>query len=249
MSRRGWLAAALLFIVTVLVRLPASWALHLLPADLSCEQPAGTLWHGSCARVQAAGVAAGPIHWNLRALPLLIARLDAEVQSEDARLPLRAQLQLRPGGRVEAHAVHGQFELSPELLRSFPEGWQGTVRVDLDSLVFADGGLQSLQGTVDINELRQLSPAMAVGSYRLEFSPETGAPAADARHAVVASLRDTAGPLSVAGKLRYSMAEGYEINGTVAARSDAAPELAKSVEFLPAADGQGRHQFSLAGTL
>lgn len=249
MSRRGWLAALLLFVATVLVRLPASWALRLLPASLGCEAPTGTLWQGGCARLQAAGVAVGPVSWNLRALPLLMLRLDADVLSADTRLPLQAHLSLRPGGHVVASAVHGQFELSPELVPSFPEGWQGEARLNLASLSVASGRLQSLQGTVNVDSLRQQSPPMAVGSYELVFAPDARAADAGATATVLGKLRDTAGPLSVEGTLRYSAANGYEINGTVAARNDASPELAKAVGYIGAPDAQGRRQFSLAGTL
>jgi hypothetical protein len=244
MNHRAWLAALLLFLITVLVRLPASWALRLAPGSVSCEQPAGTLWHGGCARLQAAGMAIGPVRWSLHALPLLIARIDAEVESDDARLPGQARLALRTGGRLDASTVRAQLTLSPELLPSFPEGWQGQVRLDLATLSIAEGRLKSLQGTVDVASLRQLNPPMALGSYELRF-----APAASAADAVAGTLRDTAGPLSVAGTLRYTASGGYEINGTVAARSDATPELTKAVEYLGEADAQGRRQFSLAGTL
>jgi hypothetical protein len=88
-----------------------------------------------------------------------------------------------------------------------------------------------------------------MGSYRLEFAPAAGAAGTGANGGVVGSLRDTAGPLSVTGTLRYTTVGGYEINGLVAARSDATPDLAKAVEYLGVADSQGRRPFSLAGTL
>ena len=244
MNRPAWLAVVVLFLVTVLVRLPASWAMRLLAGNVGCEQPSGSLWHGSCARVPAGGVTIGPVSWRLHVLPLLIARVDAEVQSDDARLPGQAHVSLRSGGRVDLSALDAQFALSPDLLPSFPEGWQGQVQLQLAAVSFAAGRLISLQGTVDIASLRQLSPAMTMGSFQLGFAP--GAAQTDA---VVGTLRDTAGPLSVAGSLRYTASGGYEINGTVAARSDASPDLAKAVEYLGEADAQGRRQFSLAGTL
>jgi len=96
---------------------------------------------------------------------------------------------------------------------------------------------------VNVDSLQQQSPAMAMGSYLLDFAPGAGA-----GDTVVGNLRDTAGPLSVTGTLRYSAASGYEINGTVAARNDATPDLAKAVEFLGAPDAQGLRPFSLAGS-
>ena len=243
MRRRAWLAALLLFVITVIVRLPASWALHLMPGTVSCEAAAGSVWRGGCARLLVADTSIGPLKWTLHVLPLLIGRLDAEVHSDDARLPGRARLTLRSGARVEAHALSAQLALSSNLLPGFPEGWQGRVRLNLATLGFDAGRLISLQGTVDVDSLAQLSPPMAMGSYQLRFDRT-----ADAAGAIVGTLRDSAGPLSVAGTIHYTAQGGYEISGTVMARADATPELRKAVEYLGAADPEGRRPFSLAGT-
>lgn len=243
MNRNAWLAALLLFVITVIARLPASWALRAVPGSMACEGPTGSLWHGHCAQLQIAGTPIGPIVWRLHALPLLIARLDAEVQSLDARLQGQARITLHPGGRVDARSLQAQLALSSNLLPGFPEGWQGKVHLQLAALGIEAGRLTALQGTVDIDSLAQLSPAMAMGSYQLRFD----APPKSAG-TIVGTLRDTAGPLSVAGTVQYSAQGGYEIAGTVMARNDATPELAKAVEYLGEADAQGRRPFSLAGT-
>jgi general secretion pathway protein N len=244
MNRKAWLAAALLFGLTVIVRLPARWALRLAPGSIGCEEAAGSLWHGSCARLQAAGTTIGPVSWSLHALPLLIARIDADVVSTDTRLPGVARLTLRGGGRIDARGLRAQLPLTSNLLPAFPEGWQGQLRLDLPTLSIESARLKSLQGTVDVDSLAQLSPAMAMGSYQLRFT-DSAAPT----DTIVGSLRDTAGPLSVNGTLLYRTSGEYEINGTVAARPEATPELAKAVEILGEPDAQGRRPFSLAGTL
>jgi len=243
MNRQALLAAVLLFLVTVIVRLPARWALRFAPADVVCEAPEGSVWHGACARLQAAGVSIGPVSWRLHPLPLLIARVDADVTSSDARLAGEASIALRSGGRISARALHTQMQLDSGLLAAFPQGWQGQLRLNLDSLEFQAGRLATLSGTVDVDSLAQLSPSMPLGSFELQFAPASGSPGA-----IHGTLRDTAGPLVVAGTVQYAAASGYEINGTVAARADATPELAKAVELLGEADAQGRRPFSLAGS-
>lgn len=64
MTRRLWLAGALVFALTLLLNLPATWALRLVdwPDGWQPEQVSGSLWNG---RVQRAG-ALGPLSWQLR---------------------------------------------------------------------------------------------------------------------------------------------------------------------------------------
>jgi hypothetical protein len=243
MNRKVWLAALLLFLVTVVIRLPARWALRFAPANVICKEPDGTVWNGSCAHLQATGVSIGPVSWRLHALPLLMARVDADVTSSDARLTGQARVTVRSGERISAQGLAAQLELSSSLLSAFPEGWRGLLRVDLATVEFEAGHVKALSGTVDVDSLTQLSPAMPLGSYQLRFTPAAGP-----NGAINGTLRDTAGPLIVTGTVQYAATSGYEINGTVAARADATPELARAVELLGEADAQGRRPFSGAGS-
>lgn len=243
MKYRWWLAALLLFALTVVARLPAGWAMHAAPASVSCEQPAGSVWQGQCARLQAGGLTIGPVSWRLHPLPLLLARATVDFSSHDARLPGSAQLTVHSGGRLEARALRASVPLDSGLLPLFPNGWSGQLELDLSLLRFEAGHIRALQGIVNANALKQLSPAMPFGSYQLRFATST---ATD--DLIVGELRDSGGPLAVSGTLQLHASGDYELNGTAAARSDATPELAKAVEFLGEADTQGRRPFSLTGT-
>ncbi len=243
MNYKWWLAALLLFALTVVARLPTRWALHAAPASVVCEEPAGSLWQGQCARLRAGGTTIGPVSWRLHALPLLLARVDVDLVSHDASLPGSAQLTLRSGGRLEAHALRASVPLDSGLLPLFPNGWSGQLGLDLSTLTLKAGHISALQGIVNADALKQISPAMPFGSYQLRF---TGSAARDGW--IVGELRDSGGPLAVTGTLQLRASGDYELNGTAAARSDATPELAKAVEFLGAADAQGRRPFSLTGT-
>ncbi len=243
MKYQWWLAALLLFALTVVARLPAGWAAHMAPASVHCEQPAGSVWRGQCARLQVGGLAIGPVSWRLHPLPLLLARATLDLTSHDARLPGSAQLTVRSGGRLEASALRASVPLDSGLLPLFPNGWSGQLELELSLLRFEAGHISALQGIVNANALKQLSPAMPFGSYQLRF-----AGGAATNDMMVGELRDSSGPLAVTGTLQLRASGDYELHGTAAARSDATPELAKAVEFLGEADAQGRRPFSLTGT-
>lgn len=243
MNNKWWLAALLLFALTVVARLPSRWALQAAPDGVSCEEPAGSVWRGHCTRLQVAGMAIGPVSWRLHPLPLLLARGDVDLTSHDARLPGSAQLTLRSGGRLEAHALRASMPLDSGLLPLFPNGWSGQLELDLSTLTLAAGHVKALQGVINANALKQLNPLMPFGSYQLRFAAR-----ATREDLIIGALRDSGGPLAVTGTLQLRTSGDYELNGTAAARSDATPELVRAVEFLGQADAQGRRPFSLTGT-
>jgi hypothetical protein len=245
MSGRGLLAAAvLLFALTVLARLPASWALAVAPSDLECQQPSGSLWQGACVQLRTRGIALNNVSWKLHGWSLLLGRLDVDLSSGDPRAPGRARIAIGLGGNTQVSALQATLPIDSGLLPLFPKGWSGLLQLDLDQLVLAGRHLAAVHGTVSARALEQRSPRMPFGSYELQFGEP---PRTDGQ--LEATLRDSGGPLSVSGTLRIGADGQYELNGTVATRAEATRELVQAVEFLGAADAQGRRPFSLAGTI
>jgi general secretion pathway protein N len=238
--------AAALFALTVLVRAPAAWVLAAAPAAIECRAPAGSVWHGACGQLRVPGAELDGIGWSLHFWPLLLGRLELELRSADARAPGTVRLTRAPGGRLELSDLHADLPLDAGLVPLFPAGWSGQLQLALTSIVFSDGKLALVQGTVTARSLAQRSPAMPFGSYQLDFFPVTGR--ASARAGLIsAQLHDLGGPLAVTGTLTIRGSE-YELSGLVSARAEASAELAKAVGFLGPADVQGRRTFTLGGT-
>ena len=61
-------------------------------------------------------------------------------------------------------------------------------------------------------------------------------------------VRSVGGVLDVQGTLRLTRAPGVVVEGTVAARPDAPPELVKQLAYLGSPDAQGRRPFSFENT-
>jgi len=64
----------------------------------------------------------------------------------------------------------------------------------------------------------------------------------------VGTLVDLGGPLAVQGTLRLTDQPGYVLEGQVAPRADAAPDLVSDLQFLGSPDAEGRRPFNIAGT-
>ncbi len=236
--------AASLFLLTVLIRAPAGWALQLAPAGISCSLAAGSLWRGSCARMSVAGIELLDVAWILHPWPLLRAHLDLDLSSADARAPGSVHLSMSPGGHLVLRELHAQLPVGTEFLPLFPTTWSGRLRLELTRVEFEQQRLRVLQGTATASDLAQRLPPIVYGSYELQFGA-----AAQRNDVIEGKLRDLGGPLAVTGTLLLRNGSDYELHGLVSARSGASADLVKGVEFLGPSDAQGRRPFSLAGTL
>jgi len=235
--------AASLFLLTVLIRAPAAWALKFAPPGVDCSLPSGSLWRGSCTRLRAAGVELQGVGWIAHAWPLLRGHFDVDLSSADARAPGTVRLSIGLGGHLELRDVHAQLPVGTEFLPLFPTSWRGTLRLEFKQVDFEQHRLQALIGTATALDLAQRNPPIAFGSYELRFGP-----AAKGNDAIVGNLLDVGGPLAVTGTLELRDGSDFELNGLVTPRPEASADLVKAVDFLDR-DARGRRTFSLTGTL
>ena len=240
---RALLLAGLVFLVTLLARLPASLLLPLLPTGTNCQSPTGTVWHGACGELHVPRLSIMAVSWAVHPAALLKLQLAADVASDDPRAVARAAVVLSHGGRLQLHDVNAQLPLRNGLPGIFPSGLSGQLQVAIDSAKLERGQLLSLQGSVRVLQLRSENQAADLGSFELLFPPAPqGAP-------IDGQLRDLGGPLSVSGELRLMRAGGYDLSGYVAARPQASAGVVQALQLLGPPDAQGRRMFSLAGSL
>jgi general secretion pathway protein N len=240
--RSALLLAVVVFVVTLLARLPAAALVPLLPAGVSCQMPGGTVWHGSCAQLRDGSFDLSGFSWRLHPGPLLQLRLSAELTSDDPRVAGHTQVEITRDGQIRLQGLSAQLPLQGGLAL-FPRGLAGTVQIAVDAAQLQHEQLLALQGSIRVLQLRSESQSADLGSFELVFPPAPpGSP-------IEGQLRDLGGPLSVSGQLRLMRAGGYDLSGSVAAREQASPELLQALELLGPADPQGRRPFSLAGSL
>jgi general secretion pathway protein N len=230
------------FVITLLVRLPARVLVSLLPPDVACAAPSGTIWSGSCGQLRAGVVTVSGLSWQLHPAALLHGRIGADVASQDPAANGHAQLELKTNGDVAVAALSANLAL-PRDSGLVPAGSSGTLQLAIDSARIEGGHLVAVQGTIDLQQLHIENPAADLGSFELRFPP----PQQDA--AIVGMLHDRSGPLSVIGVLRLSRSGSYELQGNVAARAGASADLTQLLQMLGPPDAQDRRGFSIAGTL
>lgn len=247
LARRLTGLALLAFVLVFVARLPARWLPKLLPQGVVCIEPAGTVWNGACANFEAAGFRAGALAWSLRPARLLTGRVAAQLRISQPLAHLEGEFAWSPfGGALEARDLRGELTLAPGgLLPGIPPDLGGRVTLALQELALRERAVRALRGTLDVHDLQQRTGEgpMALGSYQLGFDGETAADGV-----VTGRLRDTGGPLDVAGTLSLTPAPGYLLQGTVATRPSASPLLQRQIAFLGSPDAAGRRSFAQEAT-
>jgi general secretion pathway protein N len=234
------LVAAAAFAIGMILRFPAAW---ILPEQTqkACASLDGSLWSGTCAGLTLSGTQVGDLSWKLRPLRLLAGALAARVSVAHGAAQGAADVELGFGGQLTARNLIADLPLDARLIPGVPPSLHGRAHLDLALVQLSHGIIRQLQGRIEARDLVDRSGAdTPLGSYQVTFAGSSGDP--------VGELRDTSGPLALEGTLRLTPQPGFELNGLIAPRRDAPPELVNNIRFLGSPDASGRRSFSLAGT-
>jgi general secretion pathway protein N len=242
-KRSLWLLLAALcaFAVILVARLPAAWVVPAPgKAAAGCIATEGTLWRGSCSGLVVNGTPAGDLTWELHPLRLFAGRLAAHVSLAGPALQGSAEAEAGLRGLLLARAVQASLPLDPRILPGLPAGLRGQAQLALARVQLEHGIVTALQGRIEVHDLESRDGPAHLGSYALDFPASTGEP--------TGKLRDLDGPLSVDGELKLTRQGGFEIQGSVAPKPGAPPELSNQLRYLGSPDASGRRAFSLSGT-
>lgn len=235
------------FLLFALITLPASLLLHFTKdSGITAAGLEGTVWKGRAQVVQVEGVNLGALEWDLHALALLAARLQADVRLARTDGFAQTQIALRSSRSVAFSDLTASLPLSA-LAGFAPSGWSGTVNLKFTHLVLVEGWPSQAEGTAEILNVSSASGRSPLsGSYKITFpAPDT----AGKQDVLVGALSDLGGPLQIAGTLELRPERGYLLQGLVAPRPDAPKDIVNQLQILGAPDAQGRRPFSVEGAM
>ncbi len=244
--RRGlaMLALALgVFLVVLVIYLPASWVTSMLPGQVQCAQPAGSLWRGRCAQLVVAGRDFGAASWRIHPATLLRLTVGADIEVRGPQGTAHGYVESGTGGSIAARDFSADMALDPAIIPGLPANWRGSLQARLAELRVASGKFTALRGTLQAHDIIATGPSPAeFGSYELAFKDP---PASDGT--LRGALRDLNGPLSVQANATINQAT-WKVDGLVAVRPGANPVLERNLQFLGTPDANGRRPFGAEGT-
>lgn len=251
-NRYAWIALGLgAYIAFALSTFPAAAAYRwFAPPELKLTGIEGTVWSGRAALASAGDLAMQDLRWRIDALPLVIGRVVGRARAALGEGFVESEVTLFPGGDIELRNVRMSTSLA-SLATAAPIGdVRGQLAVTLERVTLRDGWPVEAVGQARLAQLSAptfgpsgQSAPVPLGNYELTFVES-------ADGGIAASIRDTGGPLEVAGRLALDENRRYRLEAGVAPRADASPELVRALDFMAGEPGpDGKRPFELTGSL
>jgi hypothetical protein len=236
-------AGILVFLVILVLYLPAGWFAGVLPPQLRCNDLGGSVWQGECTGLSYQGSNLGDATWNLSLGRALSGRVAGDVAVRGNAVNLNADLDTNFGGAGELRNLKGSVVMDPALLPLLPAQQRGHLTADLGRVVVGEGGtLTSVEGSLELRDFRQLgAQPMDLGSYQVIFGPGSG-------KLVTGKVRDLGGPFIVDATLTLNPERSYLVQGYITGRTAAAERTVRELTLGAMPDTSGRSTFSFEGT-
>jgi general secretion pathway protein N len=235
------LLGVIAYVVFAIATLPAQLLISRLSPFIAAAGVHGTVWNGDAQVVQSGSTRIGSVSWKLRALPLLLGRLQGDFKVTRVDGFAQGTFKARLSGAVEFGDLTASVPLS--VFSAGPGGWVGTVNARMARLSLDAGWPVAAEGSVEVLDLTGPARQPAnLGGYKILFPPGTSGPD------LVGALSDMGGPLNLAGNLQLKPDRSYVLEGAVATRPEAPKSISDSLQYLGAPDADGRRPFSIAGT-
>jgi hypothetical protein len=239
------IAGFAVFLVILVLYLPAGWFASALPAGVRCGELGGSVWHGECLGLEFQGNKLGDATWNFAAGTALTGRLAGDLDLRGGAISARADLDTDFAGVGELRNVTARLPLDPAILAQLPPGQRGNLNVDLKRLVLGAGPAPRLaEGSIELRDLRQVGARpLELGSYQLVFDGAT-----QPGGVVLGKLRDIGGPFAVDATVTLTPPNAYLVQGFIAGRGADAERLVRDITLGAAPDASGRSPLSFEGT-
>lgn len=228
------------FAIIVIGRLPASWVVPASPSVISCATVDGSIWSGTCTGLSIQGSPIGDVVWSAHPLRLFLGKLSANVILTRPTGSARGDFDVGLDKSITARNLQADLPLDRDVMSLLPRNLRtihGNAHVDIASAHLVKNIVTQLQGRIELHDLedrdRDITP---LGSYALTFPGGSGDP--------TGQLQDLGGPLAVEGTVRLTQDKaGFDVQGFVTPRPDAAPALVNQLQYLGSPDARGRRQF------
>lgn len=221
----------------------------LAASGLQARSLEGTVWSGSALGLSAGSLRIDRLQWRLAPTGLLRARLQADLEATLAGDGFASgTVAMGPGG-VAVRDVTGAAPLRALVPAAAALGPAAQLQLKVEALDWRDGWIAAAVGRAEVVDADVAFGAAAAAMPRASFAVSFAAPEVAAGEPVAAELRDTGGPLELAGTITLKPPLEYAIEGVAKARPGAPPALAQGLALLGPPDPAGRHAISFAGSL
>ena len=243
------LLGLLAYAVFLVLLCPASLLIEQLSQRLpgfSAQSVQGSAVQGTAQSVQLSATARlETIAWRLRLFPLLLGRIEYDLQLSAPELNIRGIASLGWDRQLRLVALNGQLPLPQAIALAGrpPPPLNGTLELDNVALrLNRDYRPTEAGGLIHLRNLgTSFGNPLSLGNFDIQLQTQA--------NALVASVQDQGGPLQLNGSLTLDPDGRYRFTAQAAPRDQNNRELYQALSLLGRPEGNGKWMFDFAGSL
>lgn len=231
------------FLIGTLLMFPARVAYQwFVPEPVRLSGINGSIWNGKASSGLVAGIYFTNLSWSFRPLALLTGHIAFDTSVTTAAGPVRTRAAVGLSGKVSLTDLVGSLSLAAIHPSLQANRIDGTVNIQMQSLVLIDGWPVEAQGSIGVgNLIAGAAGPDPLGNFRAEITTEI--------NGIVGLVEDAGAVLDVTGTLTLGDDRSYSLVGFVAANSKTPVSINQNLRFLGTPDPNGRRQFRFEGSL
>ena len=254
-SGRYILFALLAYVIFLCVTLPAEHGYHLIKekiAPVRLYQIHGSVWSGSAGIAVTGTRQMQNLQWTLHPWALLLGRIEAGVEFNEAGRHTQAVVGRTFGGTIYLADV--TTRLPPTVLENalnIPgSGLDGAVDVALSNVKFTNGQLTELNGTLSWNNaglfITRTTPKTKLGGFVMTLTTKSETTGKE----INGVLKDNPdSPLRAEGILRIKPDGTYQFTGALSLRDANRADLVQALRMFGSPGPGGKIPLSASGTV
>lgn len=163
----------LVFLVSMLIMIPASIAAKLLPNHIRANQYHGNIWDGSASSLTVDKLNLGSVKWNVKPSCFLVLKLCANIKQNNHDLSSSFLLKVRNSTALENLTASGDASVLNNIMRQYGITLAGGFEADLEEISFSDKRIDNIDGDMKFSSLA-INGVLRVllGDLSSEFEPQ-----------------------------------------------------------------------------
>jgi len=250
---KGWtkfiIVGVVAYLIFIIAEFPAAVAYQYFvqPLDkkraVNLQGLSGTLWSGKAAQSRVANITLGQLQWGIQFMPLLMGKLGLDIQLENNRDQVNAELTAGMSGVLEVSNLQGQVPVTTftPLFYGPPIAVKGQVSADIKHAEIKQGRKIIVDGKATWHNAALTAPtAFEFGNLFAAFRPQPDG--------TKILLSDQGGPLTLEGTIQIKNSGEYKANIYLGSRGDNA-DLKNALKMLGRTNPQGKILITRTGKL
>lgn len=230
------------FLLAMIVTIPASVAAKLLPSHLVANQFQGSLWNGSASSFSVNQLNLGSVEWKVKPSCFLLFQLCADINQSHHDLNSSFLLKLSSSIKIENLNASGDANILNTAVENYGITLAGDFQADLPQLSMIENRINTIEGELNFSSLSVNGVLRVVlGELTSNFEPQE-------KHTLI-RVSNQKGHVDLAGVIQLFHDMSYELDLNIRQNQYSTDAVINGMQYIGDGRSDGSRRIQQSGQL